>query len=445
MKRILESRALVGISFCLALTCGFNGTSAWANPVCADLFRDHTETDKRASEIREKLYTTAHRVFTDAVRERLRLTKEYRSYLDTRRELSASLIEKEIATSPTLRKLDMQIDTKDLINGGAILPPEISRQTRDAMASETISSAALSRVLVEDPYFIWLKHNAFAEKSSESEAIRFRGVTIRGEKNPADPVAIYLHARAEGSQSDVALMVVQRAMDPLMSPDLLRAIDRIVYNDEVARTLEAQVLPWLESGRKNHGYDNADIEAAWRRFPSPGSARENLRALLDAQALTYGSLFSRSSYERVLNMAVGEKHPDPILSVIQEYSELRTRGLSDVLVTRALGGRMEELRTRIGASPRLSVTSLYQVVDRILTLAQGEKLQYRKLTYEYLLADVFAEPHQESQLVTGRGARSAASREIQALRKIIELHENLATEKSTMDYLMRLTQINDRK
>lgn len=419
---------------------GVAASAAYANPICADLFRDHTETDRKAAEIRARLFNSVYRVSTEALSGRNQFTKEYRNFIEMRRKVSSASIEKALNSSPTLKKLEMHVDTKD-INGGSMLPPELSREAQQAMISETIATPLLAKILSEDPYFIWLKHNALSGKNADPETLRFRGATIRTEKEQKDPVAAYLNARTDGYRGEVALMVVQRAMDPLISADILRVIDRVVYNDEILRTIEKKIMPWLESGKQNHGYDNADVESAWRRFPSLGAARENLRVLFDTQAEMYGHLFSRSAYERVLYLAAGEKHADPILSVIREYSDLRLRGLDDAMIGRSLAGRLEELRVRVGASKELSTSEFYQVVDRILTLVAGEKMVYKKLTYEYVLADVFSERHEESRIVTGRGAQTATSREIQALRKLIELHENLATHKTTVDYLLKL---NDR-
>jgi len=438
LRRVLNSTLTAAAVAVLALV---TSSQALANPVCADLFRDHTETDRKAAVIRKRLHDVAYGVLTESLSERLQLVKEYKNYLRVRNSITPAVIEKAIQSSPTLQKLDLHAETR-AIKGGSMLPPALSREAQSAMLLESLPTAQLSRILSEDPYFVWLKHNAYATKSAESETIRFRGALIRTDREQVDPVAVYLNARADGYRDEVALMVLQRAMDPLIPADMLRLIDRVVYHDELMRTLETKVMPWLESGKQTHGYDNADVEAAWRRFPSLGAARENLRTVLDAQVEMYGSLFSRSSYERVLYMAAGEKHADPLLSVIAEYSELRARGQDDVAVARSLGSRLEELRVRIGASKDLSTTELYVVVDRILKLVATEKMYYRKLSYEYLLADVFAERHEESQLVTSRAARNPTSREIQALRKLIELYEKLETKKSTIDYLIK---INDRR
>lgn len=439
MRRVLKSTLTAASTAIWVVALALVMSSqALANPICADLFRDHTETDKKAAVIRKRLHDVAYGVLTESLAERLQLVKEYRNYLRVRQSITPAVIEKAIQSSPTLQKLDLHAETR-AIKGGSMLPPAISPATQQAMLLESMPTAQLSRILNEDPYFIWLKHNAYATKTTDSETIRFRGALIRTDKEQIDPVTVYLNARADGYRDEVALMVLQRAMDPLIPADMLRLIDRVVYHDELMRTLETKVMPWLESGKKTHGYDNADVEAAWRRFPSLGAARENLRAVLDAQVEMYGQLFSRSSYERVLYMAVGEKHADPLLSVIAEYSELRARGQDDAAVARGLGARLDELRVRVGASKDLSTTELYVVVDRILKLVAAEKIYYKKLSYEYLLADVFAERHEESQLVTGRAPRNPTSREIQALRKLIELYEKLETKKSTVDYLIKLS------
>jgi hypothetical protein len=398
-----------------------------AGRLCSDIFRDSQKVD--ASRIyRGQLMERAQAIILELRSNEEKHIAVARAFFKRRSGVSEATIRATIQNSKTLGSVSRMTSPEAPGGATAVKPPDMMPHTLSAMEDASLSAAYLEGILSNDPYFVWLKHNALTYKIPPARQRSFARELLEIDHYQPEPAKLFMMYRHEGLPIELALLRVQRNLDPDVSFEARTAIDRALVFAARLNAVEEVLVPMFSSAGKNPG----TIEA-WYEMTSLASGRAAMAEMQTRLKSLYGLLFPETSFDRLLILF---RRYDPSTFFIEKFRIQRVLGKSDESNVEEFRNEIRILRTKLNVPNSIPDIRFAEFCMR------SYELRFNA-SYAFVLADVFESPV-GTVAQTGM-ATNLVSSQMLVLHKLIEFGEALDSRKNMRMFVEEIGRENELK